>query len=333
MTNFEEPYYTELKGFHHRIDEELTILLYHGVTNTISDGIENYAQKHVPVSVFIEQMKYIKNNCTLLSIDEVVSINQSNLHYPPRSVVVTFDDGFRNNYTVAAPVLHDFKIPAVFYISSGVVNTTQMFWVDVLEDCLNQTKKQRITMVLDEPHSFNVSSEPEKISALNKIKLFCKNNYARKDLVIENVLEATGVTPSTEHSPNYEKISWEELCRLNRDNLFTVGGHSLYHEILTGLDSDTMKINIKMSLKLLQYNLDKSVIHYSYPEGQRKDYNREIILFLKEQGIVCCPTARVGLNDPSIDLFNLRRIMVNFSGMGFPYTDNCFKTDYCLRSV
>jgi peptidoglycan/xylan/chitin deacetylase (PgdA/CDA1 family) len=68
--------------------------------------------------------------------------------FPPRAVVVTFDDGFRNNYSVAAPILDDLGVPATFYVCAGMINTDLMFWVDVIEDCINLTEKRLLTLQL-----------------------------------------------------------------------------------------------------------------------------------------------------------------------------------------
>ena len=69
-------------------------------------------------------------------------------------LLFSFDDGFKNNYSVAAPILDEFQIPAVFYISIELVNTNMMFWVDVLEDCINLTKKPYINVYLNEKVEF-----------------------------------------------------------------------------------------------------------------------------------------------------------------------------------
>jgi peptidoglycan/xylan/chitin deacetylase (PgdA/CDA1 family) len=57
-------------------------------------------------------MKYLKAHCTVLSMDEIVELKNSNTPYPSNAVAITFDDGFRNNFTVAAPVLNEFNLPA-----------------------------------------------------------------------------------------------------------------------------------------------------------------------------------------------------------------------------
>lgn len=77
---------------HTKIENALCILLYHGVTKARSDGIENYSLKHLPAGMFAEQMKYIRKNCNVISIDEVVYHIDRGVDFPSNSVAVTFDD-------------------------------------------------------------------------------------------------------------------------------------------------------------------------------------------------------------------------------------------------
>jgi peptidoglycan/xylan/chitin deacetylase (PgdA/CDA1 family) len=296
--------------------------LYHGVTSAKSRGIENYSGKHILEDEFFQHMKYIKKHCVVISIDEAVEFKRKRKGYPPRAVVVSFDDGFRNIFTSAAPILESLRIPAIFYITSGIVNTDIMFWVDMIEDCLNITRKSSIKIRLDKEYSFAIRNNGQKINALQRIKSFCKASRADvKNRVINDLMVSTKVSPSTSHALNYQKISWPELKMLSKNSLFTIGGHSLYHDALSQLGSDRLRCDIPLSLKLLEYNLGKKIFHYSYPEGGPRDYNEKIIQYLKSLGIVCCPSAQVGLNDLNTGLFHLKRIMVGFMGIRFPYWD------------
>ena len=98
----------------------LKILLYHGVTDHKNRGVQNYSGKHVHVNEFYKQMNFIKKNCNVLSIDQVPSIIKKK-NFLKNSVVVSFDDGFENNYKIAVPILKKFSIPAVFYITAGMI--------------------------------------------------------------------------------------------------------------------------------------------------------------------------------------------------------------------
>lgn len=303
-----------------RSQSELTILLYHGVTEAASEGIENDAGKHITASRFAAEMRTIKRHCAVLAIDEVVALTEQGRPFPPRAVVVSFDDGFANNYTTAAPILEELQVPAVFYVTSGLVGTDRMFWVDQIEDCLNLTSAREIVVVLDEPRTWRLDTREQKIAAVDAIKEYCKRTTSdTKDRVLADLVTATGVTPSVDHADNYHAISWPQLRAIAASPLFTVGGHSLYHDVLAALPPARMRRDVQQSIDLLARELGAPIVHYSYPEGQPHHYDERVIQTLKDRGIVCCPSAVPGLNPPGTDLFHLRRVMVGFRGCAFPF--------------
>ena len=298
----------------------LTMLLYHGVTASRSRGIENFSRKHIHADEFDRQMKFLRDECAVLSIDEVVDLRERGRPYPPRSVAVTFDDGFKNNAAVAAPILRDHGVPAVFYVTAGMVNTDLMFWVDKVEDCINLTEKSDITVQLQQPRKFSLSDDAEKIEAITEIKKFCKSvEDTRKNQVLSDLIEQTGVLPSVAHADNYQKLGWKELIAMHEDPLFTIGGHSMYHSILANLEPREMERDVNLSIGLLEYHLKDKLTHYAYPEGQAEHYNDRVVDHLKKQGIVCSPSAIYGFNGAEIGLFDLRRIMVGFMDEPFPF--------------
>ena len=77
MASSDEAYLSALAGFPARIKNELTILLYHGVTDSVSTGIENASGKHIHVDAFRDQMQFIKQNCNVLSMDDVVALTEN----------------------------------------------------------------------------------------------------------------------------------------------------------------------------------------------------------------------------------------------------------------
>ena len=115
-------------------------------------------------------------------------------------------------------------------------------------------------------------------------------------------------------------MSLDELRSLASCKLFTVGGHSLYHDILSSFrDDKKLASDIKLSIELLEYNLNTPIVHYAYPEGQASDYNSTVIDILRKSGIICSPSAINGINTGQHDLFNLRRTMIGINGGKFPF--------------
>lgn len=85
---------------------------------------------------------------------------------------------------------------------------------------------------------------------------------------------------------------------------------SLYHKDHAGLVTTLHKVDERFDTGdiIFKKKINKRLIHYSYPEGQKVDYNNFVIKFLKESGIKICPSAISGINNIHSDFFNLKRI-------------------------
>ncbi|HVS65862.1 MAG TPA: polysaccharide deacetylase family protein [Thermoanaerobaculia bacterium] len=301
-------------------DNRLLILLYHGVTEDASSGIENASRKHIDAAEFSRQMSFLRGHANVLSMDDVVDLHDAGAPYPERAVCVSFDDGFLNNYTVAKPILEAAEIPAAFYVSTGLIGTRGMFWVDQLEDCINRTVHTTISVRLEGARELTLTSDAEKIAALEAIKRYCKASPAgEKDRVLAEVDAATGVRPCADAAANYRTMTWDHVREIADHPLFTVGGHGVMHDILTRLSEDDCEREIRQSLATLRSQLGRDVRHYSYPEGQSDHYDERIVALLAQEGVRCSPSARAMINDRNIGLFDLGRIMVGFRGEPFPH--------------
>ena len=298
----------------------IKILLYHGVRKNKNNGIQNYSNKHLHVSEFSKQIKFIKNNCNLTSMDEVKFLIRKNLN--KTYVAVTFDDGFKNNYDIAAEILDFYKVPATFYISTAYIEKKKMFWVDILEDIFNNKIKEKIEIKLNEKLTLDTSSKSKKIYALNYVKRYCKNSlFKDKQRVLNNLIKKYNFKNKTSinNSYNYLPMSWNNLIDLDNNKNFIIGGHSHHHEILSNLPNNLMKKEVTQCLNLLSTKLKKKIQHFSYPEGLPQHFNINVIRFLKKNGITTCPTAINGVNFKNQNLFRLKRIMVGMNNINFPF--------------
>jgi peptidoglycan/xylan/chitin deacetylase (PgdA/CDA1 family)/folate-dependent phosphoribosylglycinamide formyltransferase PurN len=102
----------------------VTVLLFHRVNDVSVDNLTTSVDR------FIEYMAMLKKQYPVLSLSELVSETSTGRYLGPNVVAVTFDDGYADNYDVAAPILQHFGIPATFFVTAGLVSTPGIFTHD-----------------------------------------------------------------------------------------------------------------------------------------------------------------------------------------------------------
>jgi peptidoglycan/xylan/chitin deacetylase (PgdA/CDA1 family) len=289
---------------------DVAIFLFHGVIRERRWQVRNYTNKHLTQDRFVDVLKDLCAAGTPVSMQDVVDAHANGARLPRRPFVVTFDDGFENNYSVAAPVLADFKVPATFYLTTGFIESNSSSWIDMIEYAVERTP--RVALQLRWPELSGVfESRGQKLSLLHQIRVAVKNDAAIDpyDFAREIWLQL-GVKEMAPDAELDQKMSWAQAKALSRNSLFTIGGHSHTHRILEFLAQPELETEVSTSMDKLRANLDVTVTHYSYPEGMANCYSDRVIDLLQRQGIVCAPSAIHGLNKVEDDLFHLKRIMV-----------------------
>ena len=305
---------------------ETLVLLYHGVTNSKrrQSSLRNYNSKHLYIKTFEEQISYVKKNFNVIPLNEFVKNWGNNEISTKKNVVITFDDGFKNNFDIAAPILEKYETPATFYISTGNVTDRELFWVDLLEIAFDETPKTKISIneiptifkltfpLLKNETNFNLYL---KIQALDLIKKKLKiiSPDKRTNLIkgICEELEINHIQKMSSKHYDYSTMTWNDIKKLVKKDLFTIGGHSHFHNILTTLNNKELNSEIIKSISLLKENLGEFSGHYAYPEGQKNHYDERSKNVLKENGVIACPSAIMGYANPIYqDLFDFKRVMI-----------------------
>jgi len=295
-------------------ENTFSIFLFHGVIEDTNTGIRNYTRKHLPVKEFEIIIKRLKVKGNPISMNDVIWHNENGKKLPPYSYVITFDDGFENNYSVAAPVLEKYLTSATFYVSTNLVDKNLMTWIDQIEYCFENINRASIQLPWHNNY-FQLNSNISKINCLEDIRTQVKKNpqLYEPEKVVAMIFDqcSLNMVSSNDH-PLDQKINWYQVGELQIHELFTIGGHSHNHVSLGLIDSSAMKNEIDTSINFLKNKAGISSNHYSYPEGQRSDYNENVIAELRKNNIRCCPTAIDGLNNSKIgSMFHLKRVLVN----------------------
>lgn len=291
--------------------KSLAIFLFHGVIEHHEWSVRNYTRKHLTKDFFQCFLKVMKKEGCALSMDEVLWHLEGKTSFPDNAFAVTFDDGFENNYSVAAPVLADMEIPATFYVTSGYIATDKMSWTDSIEMCLEKISVGMLSF----PWSNKVwlfHNSSEKIEIMNYLRGYVKESRdIDTDKLVSLVAEQCKLFPQRSgDGPLDKKMSWKQVYELSLNKLFLIGGHSHSHRIMAFLNDSELEEEIKKSLELIGTSVPGVGKHYAYPEGLSFCYDQRVIDCLKRYGVRCSPSAIEGINSEMEDPFRLKRIFV-----------------------
>jgi peptidoglycan/xylan/chitin deacetylase (PgdA/CDA1 family) len=106
------------------------IFLFHGVIEKNLFEVRNYTKKHILRKEFLEILKLLNKKGNILSLDEIFYCIKNNINLSRNAYAITFDDGFENNYSLAASILDDLNLPSTFYFSTYFIENNSMSWID-----------------------------------------------------------------------------------------------------------------------------------------------------------------------------------------------------------
>lgn len=263
-------------------DEPAVVLLYHRVADLASDP----QQLAVTPDNFYFQIEYLKKNYSLLRIDEFADLLNGNKRFPKRSVLVTFDDGYKDNHTEARPILESLGVQALFYITTSLLGTSEELWWDDLERILLLHETLPIELSFDVrnvPYRFPTATETERQSAYHAMHPVVKYLKPNERAMLFRKLHAWA-SIGAEGRESHRLMTKDELSRFSGSPSVIIGAHTHTHTPLSVLSRDEQRSDIVLSLNILKESTQVPVTHFSYPFGLKKDYTGETVAILEELG-------------------------------------------------
>lgn len=251
----------------------INILCYHSIAYEISPFIKG--GQVTPPDVFEDQVKYLKNNYNLMSFDELswAFAKQQSLE---RAVVITFDDGYRNVFSNAIPILEKYSVPATIFLITDLIDNKKLFWRNKIRYLINIGGREKLLAFMkdkiSDPKRLNINSWISDPSVL----------FAYKELVDE-YFKLIGLN-------EYELAQKEQLYFNNADiqkvdpNLITFGNHTLSHPVLSCLSAEEQKKEIINSYRFLKEKFPERDIYFAYPFGNGASFNEEAKKIVSESG-------------------------------------------------
>lgn len=294
------------------------MLMYHGFTDkSRHEGIENYHGKHLYIRRFEEQVIYLKKNYNIIPLSQLLAFYHGGKPLPPRCVVITIDDGYRSNYSLAFPVLKKYEAPASIFVSTDFIDQKSCLWVDRLEYAISQTPRTSLGLMLNGKNLYCTLGEPRtRIKADQHVKSILKSLPAQQQekvlLRIEEFVQKSLAVDSA--GDMYAPLSWEQIRQMQASGLITIGSHTCSHAILTNCSQEKIENELSQSKERIEEMTQLSCDYFSYPNGQRGDFNSATKAALINAGYRCGLTTVIGMNDSRSDYYELKRLNIDNGG-------------------
>jgi peptidoglycan/xylan/chitin deacetylase (PgdA/CDA1 family) len=225
---------------------------------------------------------------------------------PPGLAAITIDDGYRDAYEIAFPILRRHCAPATVFVVTEFVNGTTWLWTD----------KPRYLTALAAPQAFEIGIGDHKLrlelnGAASRAVAAGLINAALKplseearDALIERLAFKLRVKLPERPPAEYCAINWGQ-AREMADAGVEIGSHTLTHPILTGLGDSRLREEVAQSRDRIQNAIGRKVETFCYPNG---DYDLRTRREVARAGYQCAVTTDVGLNNERNDPLALRRV-------------------------
>lgn len=286
------------------------VLMYHRVLAS-AEKQPFFVQPGMFVSTasFEKQIVYLKDRFEVIFLEDLVEkiLNGENID---GLCAITFDDGWRDNYTDAFPVLENYRVPATIFLATGFVGTDRIFWPEEICFYLDRNDVNRPVSV-DTPSSLiRFNDEIGKYDQYGREMFFDRSIEILKRYSPNERQEILGYFRSmlkTEPFPR-QMLNWDEAQEMLVSGLVRFGAHTVNHEILDQIPLYKVMEEISKSRTEIKNRLGCDVRTFAYPNG---NHNEGIHNILTENGFNAAVTTHKGFLGHGMPLMEIPRIAVH----------------------
>jgi peptidoglycan/xylan/chitin deacetylase (PgdA/CDA1 family) len=284
---------------------KFVILCYHGI------GESGNPLCVAPTrELFEAQMRFLRENYRVASLEEAYSELRSGAKSEP-GVVITFDDGYRSAYTVAFPILQQYRLPATIYLTVDSVDTGQVAWYDRVFLAMAVAPSGELQLDLQGPWRFQLNSPEDRLRAALEVVALLRTLPNSRRCECCALLENKIGLPQNALSSRV--LTWEEIHTMHSAGI-SFGSHTLSHPVVSQLAPVELEQELRASKCLLEKKLGIPILDFAFPFGKASDCSPAALETLSRCGYRSAVTTVPGVNTPQANLFELRRMQVGVDG-------------------
>jgi peptidoglycan/xylan/chitin deacetylase (PgdA/CDA1 family) len=273
------------------------IITYHRVNDDRDPFFEA-----VPTDVFEAQVRWISRTYRVFTVEELADRMAAGT-LPRNAIALTFDDGYRDNLTQAAPILARHGVPATIFLATGFIGSAEIAWYDRVALTFKATRATE--WMAPWGNRLPLASVAERLCATGQTLAYLKRLgdeelRARVGDLVDNL---DGLDPRAGQNL---MLTWDDVRAL-RGLGFAIGAHTVTHPVLSRVSPERAWAEIVGARDAIETGLGTRPRAFAYPNGGPDDYTAEVTAMVRRAGFTCAVTTRFGINGPATSRWELRR--------------------------
>jgi peptidoglycan/xylan/chitin deacetylase (PgdA/CDA1 family) len=295
------------------------VLMYHRVlTRDEQRRTGSHPALVVDRDTFAKQMAFLKRHFNVIPAHDLADRMARGIPLPDRACVITFDDGWRDNFTNALPILREHQLPALIFLPVNYIGRQRLFWQEALTHLLESAiaavhrdpaSRARLDAILAPrglDHVLDLDCDNPRAAVLQAVGSQKPLTRAETEALIATLAGELGVRMEVLAEVD-GFFGWQEARAMAREGI-TFGGHGVDHLLLTQVSGEEADTEIRVSKQVIEERLQAPVLTFSYPNGY---LTPEIAGKVKKFGYRLGFITRRGFVTSGDDPFTVRRLNVH----------------------
>lgn len=297
--------------FLHR--HQITILTVHGVMDTGESTSWVPLRPQLSRRTLEDNVRHLSQYYHFVSMQSAVAMLSGNAPVRPYCLVLTFDDGYRNNLKHALPILRRYHVPATFFVAPSHIEQRKPFWFDRLDYALQSVDLNGRTIEIGRT-AIRFHSKDRRVLGDSYRVLREAAKAIPHDLEMQQELEAFVETLERESGRRLADIwedddwsvvlNWTEIQTAISQSV-TIGSHTMDHVRLGLVDLNVAQHQLLRSKQRIEEQTGQPCRYFCYPNGS---VTAEVAALVRTCGYEAAVTTEEGGNTVGVDLMTLRRI-------------------------
>jgi peptidoglycan/xylan/chitin deacetylase (PgdA/CDA1 family) len=312
--------------------DSLLVLNYHRIGNA-EDDLFDPGVFSATAEEFDNQIAYLKRRLSLVTLDEALAFIDGTSKDKTRRcrVLMTFDDGYLDNYEIAYPILRSHGAQGVFFLATSMVGSCELPWWDRIAYLVKTARRRRFSLRYPAGLAVDLDKNGLAESLRNILKLYkMPNNYDPARFIQELAEESKGKdVPATLR----RFLNWEEAREMIAGGM-AIGSHTHAHHVLSQLEPERQYEELSQSRAILKEQLGVEVNVLAYPVGGRTSFTNQTQKLAREAGYRAAfsfyggtnlpektnpyDVKRIGIGDQSWSRFRVQTSVCRVTGSYWP---------------